>query len=206
MKTPMPVNSCVESILGPTYRSDDYGVGLVLAELLTYSHLHPLIREKGGAYEASLRLNESGMINFLSFRDPAIVRTFENFERTIIDACDGKFSESEIDQAKLLAFQKIDKVLEPSYKGLLGFVRGYSDEDRLNMRLRALDADKERLVDFARKYFLPALEEGKTARVVFGTQDIESSGDYEVLQSDAWTFHNPMSFLSSKYFEEKKNE
>ena len=72
--------------------------------------------------------------------------------------------------------------------------------------LRALDADKERLVDFARKYFLPALEEGKTARVVFGTQDIESSGDYEVLQSDAWTFHNPMSFLSSKYFEEKKNE
>ena len=52
-KTPMPVNSCVESLVGPCYRSDDYGAGLVLAELLTYSHLHPLIREKGGAYEAS---------------------------------------------------------------------------------------------------------------------------------------------------------
>lgn len=103
-KTPMPVNSCVESFVGPCYRSDDYGTGLILAELLTHSHLHPLIREKGGAYGAGCRLNESGLINFYSFRDPAIVRTYENYERTIIDACDGKFSDSEIEEAKLLAF------------------------------------------------------------------------------------------------------
>jgi hypothetical protein len=32
---------------------------------------------------------------------------------------DGQFSDDEIDQSKLLAFQKLDKVLEPSLKGLI---------------------------------------------------------------------------------------
>ena len=45
-------------------------------------------------------------------------------------------------ESKLLAFQKLDKVLEPSLKGLVGFSRGYSDEHRLKLRLRALDCTK----------------------------------------------------------------
>jgi Zn-dependent M16 (insulinase) family peptidase len=70
-KTPLAVNNCVESMLGPTYANfEDYGVGLVLSELMTHESLMPSIREKGGAYGAGCAMNESGLINFYSFRDP----------------------------------------------------------------------------------------------------------------------------------------
>lgn len=119
-KTPLIVNNVVESLLGPTYvNTADYGAGLVLSELMTYNYLLPWIREKGGAYGAGVTVNESGLIDFYSYRDPAILRTYENFERAIVAACEGDFGPREIQEAKLLAFQKLDKVLEPSYKGLL---------------------------------------------------------------------------------------
>ena len=72
-KTPLAVNNCIEGMLGPTYANhEDYGAGLVLSELLTFNYLVPLIREKGGAYGAGCAMNESGIINFYSFRDPKI--------------------------------------------------------------------------------------------------------------------------------------
>ena len=81
-KTPLAVNNCVESMLGPTLSDhQNYGVGLVLSELITYNHLHPLIREKGGAYGGGCRMNESGLINFFSFRDPQLTQTYNNFEK-----------------------------------------------------------------------------------------------------------------------------
>ena len=60
-------------MLGPTYADvEDYGAGLVLSELITSNYLTPLIREKGGAYGAGCAMNESGVINFFSYRDPKI--------------------------------------------------------------------------------------------------------------------------------------
>jgi Zn-dependent M16 (insulinase) family peptidase len=60
-------------MIGPTYADyHDYGAGLVLSELLTFSYLMPSIRERGGAYGAGCALNESGLINFYSFRDPKL--------------------------------------------------------------------------------------------------------------------------------------
>ena len=92
-KTPLTVNNCVESLIGPTYAShEDYGAGLVLSELLTFNFLLPLVREKGGAYGAGCRLNESGLIDFYSFRDPNISATYNNFERAIQEVIEGKFS------------------------------------------------------------------------------------------------------------------
>ena len=64
----------------------------------------PLIREKGGAYGAGCAMNESGLINFYSYRDPKIQRTYENFEKSVQDILDGKFGERELQESKLLAF------------------------------------------------------------------------------------------------------
>ena len=105
---------------GPTIVSDeDYGALLVLTELLTYGFLLPSIREKGGAYGAGCGISDSGIISFYSFRDPQCDQTFENFERGIVDVIDGNFSEQQLNESKLLAFQKLDKVLDPSLKGLV---------------------------------------------------------------------------------------
>lgn len=190
-------------MLGPTYANHkDYGAGLVLSEMLTSNYLMPLIREKGGAYGAGCAMNESGIINFYSFRDPKIGQTYDNFERAVQNVIDGKFGEQQMQESKLLAFQKLDKVLEPSLKGLIQFTRGYSDEDRLKLRLRALDCSASDLQEFARKYLMSAIESGHTSRVVFGSQSRqEDSGGMDELGRDGWSIHNPMEFLSNSYFD-----
>jgi len=54
-------------------------------------------------------------------------------------------------------------------KGLLAFSRGYHDEDRMKLRLRALDVTREDVVAVAEKYLMKAIENGHTSRVVFGS-------------------------------------
>jgi Zn-dependent M16 (insulinase) family peptidase len=104
-KTPLAVNNCVESMLGPTYADyQNYSVGLVASELLTFNSLLPAVREKGGAYGAGCKMNESGLINFYSFRDPKLAQTYDNFERAVQDTIDGKFGDQQMQESKLLAF------------------------------------------------------------------------------------------------------
>lgn len=104
-KTPLVVNNCVESMVGPTYADiHNYGAGLVLSELLTFNFMLPAIREKGGAYGTGCKLNESGLINLYSFRDPQLQNTYDNFERVIQETIDGRFGDQQIQEAKLLAF------------------------------------------------------------------------------------------------------
>ena len=50
----------------------DFGALLVLSELMTYNYLLPTIREKGGAYGAGCKVNESGVFTMYSYRDPKI--------------------------------------------------------------------------------------------------------------------------------------
>lgn len=70
-KTPLQVNHCCESMIGPTStNTEDYGSLLVLTELLTYGFLLPSIREKGGAYGAGCGVSDSGVVSLFSYRDP----------------------------------------------------------------------------------------------------------------------------------------
>lgn len=45
-------------------------------------------------------------------------------------------------------------MLDPSVKGLVQFTRGYEDERKLRLRLRALEVRKEDLVYVAEKYMM----------------------------------------------------
>jgi Zn-dependent M16 (insulinase) family peptidase len=169
-KTPLQVNMCAESMVGPTIKNvDDYATMLILQELMTYVYLHPMIREKGGAYGSGCAVSDSGIISLYSYRDPNVDATYDNFEKAIAMVIDGKFSERELTEAKLLAFQKLDKVVEPSLKGLVQFTRGYGDEDKNRLRLKALEVTKEDLVFVANKYMMNAIDNSHTSRVVFGS-------------------------------------
>ena len=130
-------------MIGPTIaNTDDFGSLLILTELLTFGFLLPSIREKGGAYGAGCGANDSGIISFYSYRDPQRDATFENFERGLAEVIKGNFTESQINESKLLAFQKLDGVKDPSSKGLALFTRGYTDEQKMCLRLRALSTTK----------------------------------------------------------------
>jgi len=102
----------------------------------------------------------------------------------------------------MLAFQKYDRVLEPSLKGLLQFSRGYSDEHRMKLRLRALDLTREDLAAVADKYLIKAIEQGHTSRVVFGSQQ----APIEEMEAKGWSVFNPIDFLSYKYFDQWNSE
>ncbi len=170
-KTPLAVNNCTESMLAcPISNADDYAALMVLGNLMTFTYLLPSIREKGGAYGAGCQVNESGTFTFYSFRDPKIEQTYDNFERAIGQVLDKEFSEQQLREAKMLTFQKLDRVLEPSLKGLQQFSRGYTDEHRMKLRLRALDLNREEVAAVAEKYLIKAIEQGHTSRVVFGSQ------------------------------------
>ena len=94
-KTPLKVNNCSESMLGPTSRNiDDYAALLVLKQLMTFEFLFPLIREKGGAYGAGCNVNDSGLITMFSYRDPNIDKTYENFKKAIDEVASGKFTDA----------------------------------------------------------------------------------------------------------------
>ena len=111
---------CAESMLGPTIvNEEDYAAMLILQEVATYVYLHTSVREKGGAYGAGCSISESGIISMYSYRDPNCDATYEQFERAVAEIIDGKFTERELIESKLLAFQKLDKVVEPSLRGLL---------------------------------------------------------------------------------------
>jgi len=202
-KTPLQVNNCVESMIGPTIlNEEEYGAMLVLGELLTFVYLIPSVREKGGAYGAGCGLNESGLVSFYSYRDPQVDPTYENFEKAISHVIDGSFSEQQLNESKLLAFQKLDKVLDPSLKGLVQFTRGYDDQRKLKLRLAALEARKEDLIFVAEKYLMSSIEKGNTSRVVFGSQ----SAKFDQLETEGWSIFNPIDFLSYKYFDQWTSE
>ena len=137
-ETPLTVNNCVESFLGSGYYDENYGTALVTANLLTHEFLIPMIREKGGAYGAGAKADENGIFNFYSFWDPKLDETYDNFELSIQKIWNKEFSERQLEHAKLTTFQKLDKVIEPSLKGMLEFARGYTDTERSNHRLKAL--------------------------------------------------------------------
>ena len=115
---------------------------------------------------------------------------------------DGQFSDLELQEAKLLAFQKLDKVVDPSLKGLVQFTRDYTDEQKMSLRLKALDVTRDDLVFVAQKYLMGAIEKNQTSRVVFGSQ----SADFKSLEGAGWSVFNPIDFLSFKYFDQFNNQ
>jgi Zn-dependent M16 (insulinase) family peptidase len=104
-KTPLSINNCSESLQSLDYNHDEYGTLLVASQLISNEFLLKSIREKGGAYGAGCRANESGIFSFYSYRDPKIEQTFDSFEQGLAAVCEGDFSQAMVDQAKLLTFQ-----------------------------------------------------------------------------------------------------
>ena len=87
-------------------------------------------------------------------------------------------------------------------KGLVQYTRGYTDENKMKLRLRALEVTKDDLVYIAQKYMMNAIEQDKTSRVVFGSQ----SGNVTGLEQDGWSVFNPIDFLSYSYFDRWNKE
>ncbi|XP_060638521.2 presequence protease, mitochondrial [Anolis sagrei] len=172
---PFPVNyvgACVRTV---PFTSPDYASLRILARLMTAKFLHTEIREKGGAYGGGAQLAHNGIFSFYSYRDPNSVHTLGTFEKAAEWAKMGKFTQQDIDEAKLAVFAAVDAPVAPSDKGMNNFLHGISDEMKQWHREHLFAVSKDNLIDAANKYLVA----GKSTRglAILGPENPNTAKD-----------------------------
>uniref|UniRef100_A0A3P8N9R0 Pitrilysin metalloproteinase 1 n=1 Tax=Astatotilapia calliptera TaxID=8154 RepID=A0A3P8N9R0_ASTCA len=148
---PFPVNFVSESIRAVPFSHKDYASLCILARMMTAKFLHGEIREKGGAYGGGAKIG-GGLFTFYSYRDPNTVQTLSAFGNGIEWAKSGKFTQQDIDEAKLSVFSAVDSPVAPADKGMGQFLSGVTDEMKQSHRQRLFAVDHKNLVDVAERY------------------------------------------------------
>ncbi|XP_041468049.1 presequence protease, mitochondrial-like isoform X1 [Lytechinus variegatus] len=151
---PFPVNYMSHAVCGVPYTHQDFPKLRVLARLMSAKYLHREIREKGGAYGGGASMGTEGAFKFYSYRDPNTVDTMSAFESSVQWAIDGKFTQQDIDEAKLSVFSVVDGPLSPSEKGVTLFTTGINDVIKQAHRDALFAVTKDDLKDVAERYLL----------------------------------------------------
>ncbi|XP_006874805.1 PREDICTED: presequence protease, mitochondrial [Chrysochloris asiatica] len=149
---PFPVNYVGECVRTVPYTHPDHASLKILARLMSTKFLHTEIREKGGAYGGGAKLGYNGLFNFYSYRDPNSIETLQSFGKAIDWAKSGKFTQQDIDEAKLSVFSAVDSPVAPSDKGMDHFLYGLSDEIRQAHREQLFAVSHDKLIDVSNKY------------------------------------------------------
>lgn len=118
------------------YRS--HGSSRVITGYLRASWLWEKVRVQGGAYGGFCIFDRiSGVLTFVSYRDPNLLKTIENFDGTAQFLRTAPLSDEEIRKAIIGAVGEIDSYLLPDTKGYVSLLRiltGDSEEARQAMR------------------------------------------------------------------------
>ena len=77
------VNFCAQTYVAPKYLSKEHAHVNLFLEILQQDYLHPLIREKGGAYGTGARVRNNGIISLSSYLDPNPTATFQIFDKVL---------------------------------------------------------------------------------------------------------------------------
>lgn len=102
----------------------------VAARLMHLVVLHPKIREQQGAYGSRADYHSLlGTLTLSSYRDPQIEMTFKIFEEALHTISNGDFTEEELQEAKLLEFQRLDAPSAPNGLAQKAFNRYISGAD-----------------------------------------------------------------------------
>ncbi|XP_053120937.1 presequence protease, mitochondrial isoform X2 [Hemicordylus capensis] len=172
---PFPVNYIGECVRTVPFTAPDHTSLRILARLMTAKFLHTEIREKGGAYGGGARLMLNGILSFYSYRDPNSLGTLATFEKAAEWARAGKFTQQDIDEAKLAVFAAVDAPVAPSDKGMDNFLYGISDAMKQRYREHLFAVSRDQLIDAADKY----LAAGKSTRglAILGPENTDTAKD-----------------------------
>lgn len=143
IQTPSQVSDCVEAFKIPLHSHEDFAKCVVMAHLMGLNHLHKEIREKGGAYSAGANPSYNGVCVLYSYRDPDPIRTMRAFEKGVVAVSQGKFEDHDIKEAKIYAFSHVDKIVNPSNKGLVNFLRNLTEDEQNTFRRRLMSVTRE---------------------------------------------------------------
>ncbi|KAJ4306331.1 Mitochondrial presequence protease [Collariella sp. IMI 366227] len=166
---PLPYQVYYGALALPTasYTSPDGAPLQILASLLTHKHLHHEIREKGGAYGGGAYSRAiDGVFGFYSYRDPNPVNTLKIMRNAGQWAVDKKWSDRDLEDAKISIFQGVDAPRAVNEEGMSNFVYGITEEMKQRRREQLLDVTKDQVREVAQKYIVEALGK-QSERVVF---------------------------------------
>lgn len=149
---PFPVNYVGECVRTVPYADPDHASLKILARLMTAKFLHTEIREKGGAYGGGAKVTHTGIFTLYSYRDPNSIETLQSFGKAIDWAKSGKFTQQDIDEAKLSVFSAVDSPVAPSDKGMDHFLYGLSDEMKQTYREQLFAVTHDKLTSVSHKY------------------------------------------------------
>ncbi|KAK4113777.1 hypothetical protein N656DRAFT_707089 [Canariomyces notabilis] len=150
-----------------SYTSPDGAPLQILASLLTHKHLHHEIREKGGAYGGGAYSRAlDGIFGFYSYRDPNPLNTVNIMRNAGRWAVDKKWSDRDLEDAKISVFQGVDAPRAVNEEGMGQFVYGITEEMKQKRREQLLDVTKDSVRDVAQKYIVDALDK-QSERLVF---------------------------------------
>jgi Zn-dependent M16 (insulinase) family peptidase len=149
-----------------------HGSMSVISNYLRTGYLWERIRVQGGAYGAYFTFDRhSGLLAYLSYRDPNLLGTLDNYDGLAQFVRDLDLSEDELVKSIIGAIGRIDAYQLPDAKGYTSMVRyliGESDEDRQRLREQVLGttaADLSALADVLQR----VSEQGHV--VVLGSQE-----------------------------------
>ncbi|XP_055152343.2 presequence protease, mitochondrial isoform X6 [Symphalangus syndactylus] len=149
---PFPVNYMGECIRTVPYTDPDHASLKILARLMTAKFLHTEIREKGGAYDGGAKLSHNGIFTLYSYRDPNTIETLQSFGKAVDWAKSGKFTQQDLDEAKLSVFSTVDAPVAPSDKGMDHFLYGLSDEMKQAYREQLFAVSHDKLLAVSDRY------------------------------------------------------
>jgi Zn-dependent M16 (insulinase) family peptidase len=99
----------------------------VLAKFIEQKHVHPEIREKGGAYGGSVRYNAmDGIFSFSSYRDPSFERSLQIMREAGEWVLEQNIDEETLGEMKLSIFKDLDSPISAQQEGMTMFLHGIS--------------------------------------------------------------------------------
>lgn len=180
---PLPYQVYYGALAVPTvsYTSADAAPLQILSQLLTHKHLHHEIREKGGAYGGgAYHRSMEGLFGFYSYRDPNPVNTLGIMRNAARWAVDKKWSDRDLEDAKISVFQSVDAPVSVNEEGMGRFLYGVDEEMKQRKREQLLDVTKEQVRHVAQKYVVEALDKQAERTVFLGEKQAWVDGKWKV--------------------------
>ncbi|RWA06943.1 hypothetical protein EKO27_g8160 [Xylaria grammica] len=186
---PLPYQVYYGSLALPTvsYTSRNSAPLQILAQLLTHKHLHHEIREKGGAYGGGAYMKGlEGLFGFYSYRDPNPQNTLSIMRNAGRWAVDGRWSEQDLEEAKISVFQSVDAPKSVNTEGMLRFESGITDEMRQKRREQLLDVSRTDVQAAAQEYIIDGLAKQSEQTAFLGTKQdwVDSSWKVKEINVD----------------------
>lgn len=174
-----PVSTTVRNMQCVSRSNPNYIILSLLGEIVNSNYLHREIRENQGAYGTSCSIRD-GLFCMSSMSDPSPLLSIQKYESAMKWISEGKFTQEDMNDAKLVLIGTIDQQYVPQYKGLRELLYYETPELLEKQKQQIISATKEQLLQSYKEVLEPNIK--KSSHAVWGTK--RNSPTYKALNWD----------------------